>query len=137
MHGQPHIRSATECLLMRSVACQLHSLHTTHYSFPFIKAFPFLPKFPELFLFHKFVITTYEYQCVTGVLSLEVKRPGVILTTYLQLGPKLRMIGCTAYDPKYENGEWKSRTNRELEEISKGENIVKWIKGQRISRLGH
>jgi len=39
--------------------------------------------------------------------------------------------------PKYENGEWKSRTNRELEEINKGENIVKWIKRQRISYLGH
>ena len=32
------------------------------------------------------------------------------------------------YGPKYENGELKSRTNRELEEMSKGENIVKWIK---------
>jgi len=41
------------------------------------------------------------------------------------------------YGPKYENGEWKSRTNRELEEMSKGENVVKWIKGQRISWLGH
>jgi len=41
------------------------------------------------------------------------------------------------YGPKYENGEWKSRTNRELEEMSKGENIVKWIKGRRISWLGH
>jgi len=41
------------------------------------------------------------------------------------------------YGPKYENGEWKSQTNRELEEMSKGENIVKWIKGRRISRLGH
>ena len=41
------------------------------------------------------------------------------------------------YGPKYENGEWKSRTNRELEETSKGENMVKWIKGQRISWLGH
>jgi hypothetical protein len=41
------------------------------------------------------------------------------------------------YGPKYENGEWKSRTNRELEEMSKGENIVKWIKGQRITWLGH
>jgi hypothetical protein len=37
------------------------------------------------------------------------------------------------HGPKYENGEWKSRTNRELEEMSKGENIVKWIKGQRIN----
>ena len=43
----------------------------------------------------------------------------------------------TIYGPKYEDGEWKSRTNRELEELSKGENIVKWIKGQRISYLGH
>ena len=41
------------------------------------------------------------------------------------------------YGPNYENQEWKSRTNRELEEMSKGENIIKWIKGQRISWLGH
>ena len=39
--------------------------------------------------------------------------------------------------PKYENGEWKSRKNGELEEMSKGENTVKWIKEQRISWLGH
>jgi len=48
-----------------------------------------------------------------------------------------RKIFRRKYGPKYENGEWKSRTNRELEEMSKGENIVKWIKGQRISWLGH
>ena len=41
------------------------------------------------------------------------------------------------YGAKYGNGEWKSGTNRELEEMSKGEDIVKWIKGQRISWLGH
>jgi hypothetical protein len=29
------------------------------------------------------------------------------------------------------------RTNRELEVLSNGENIVKWIKGQRVSWLGH
>jgi hypothetical protein len=48
-----------------------------------------------------------------------------------------RKIFRRMYGPKYEDGEWKSRTNRELEELSKGENIVKWIKGQRISWLGH
>ena len=48
-----------------------------------------------------------------------------------------RKIFIRMYGPKYEDGEWKSRTNRELEELSKGENIVKWIKGQRISWLGH
>jgi len=48
-----------------------------------------------------------------------------------------RKIFRTLYGPKYENGEWKSRTNRELEEMSKGENIVKWIKWQRMSWLGY
>jgi len=48
-----------------------------------------------------------------------------------------RKIFRRIYDPKYENGEWKSRTNRELEEMNKGKNIIKWIKGQRISWLGH
>ena len=46
-----------------------------------------------------------------------------------------RKIFRKLHGPKYENGEWKSRTNRELEEMSKGENIVKWINGQRISWL--
>ena len=48
-----------------------------------------------------------------------------------------RKIFRRIYGPKYENGEWKRRTNRDLEEMSKGEHIVKWIKGQRISWLGH
>ena len=48
-----------------------------------------------------------------------------------------RKILSRIYDPKYENGEWKSRTNQELEEITKGENIVRWIKGQRIWWLSH
>jgi hypothetical protein len=48
-----------------------------------------------------------------------------------------RKIFRKMYGPKYENGERKSRTNRELEEMRKGENIVKWTKGQRISWLGH
>jgi hypothetical protein len=48
-----------------------------------------------------------------------------------------RKIFRTIYGPKYENGEWKSRTNRELEAMNGGENIVKCIKGQRLSWLGH
>ena len=48
-----------------------------------------------------------------------------------------RKIFRRMYGAKYENGKWKSGANRELEEMSKGENIVKWIKGQRISWLGH
>jgi hypothetical protein len=38
-------------------------------------------------------------------------------------GKKLRRVYGPV--PKYEDGEWKSRTNRALEEWSKGENIVK------------
>jgi hypothetical protein len=48
-----------------------------------------------------------------------------------------RKIFRRIYGPKYENGDWKSRTNWELEEMNEGENIVKWIKGQRINWLGH
>jgi len=48
-----------------------------------------------------------------------------------------RKIFRRIHVPKYENGEWKSRTYLQLEEMSKGEIIVKWIKGQRISWLGH
>jgi hypothetical protein len=48
-----------------------------------------------------------------------------------------RKIFRRIYGPKYENGERKSRMNRELEEMSKGESIVKWIQWQRISWLGH
>jgi hypothetical protein len=35
-----------------------------------------------------------------------------------------RKIFRRIYGPKYDNGEWKSRTNRELEDMSKRENIV-------------
>jgi len=41
------------------------------------------------------------------------------------------------YGLKYENLECKIRMNGELEEMSKEENIVKWIKGQRLSWLSH
>jgi len=36
-----------------------------------------------------------------------------------------RKIFRRIYGPKYENGEWKSRMNQELNEMNKGENIVK------------
>jgi len=39
-----------------------------------------------------------------------------------------RKIFRRIFGPKYENWEWKSRKNRELEEMSKGEYIAKWIK---------
>ena len=48
-----------------------------------------------------------------------------------------RKIFRRIYGLKYEDGEWKIRTNRGLEVSNKGENILKWIKGQRISWLGH
>jgi hypothetical protein len=41
-----------------------------------------------------------------------------------------RKIFRRIYGPKYEVGEWKIRMNRELEELNKGENIVKWKRGK-------
>jgi len=51
----------------------------------------------------------------------------------LSLGREMFRGICGA---KCGNGEWKCGTNRELEVMSEIENIVKWIKGQRISWLG-
>ena len=48
-----------------------------------------------------------------------------------------RKIFRRIYGPTCGNGEWKCRANRELEKMCKGESIVKWIKGKRISWLGH
>ena len=41
------------------------------------------------------------------------------------------------YGPVKENELWRIRRNNELEAIIKGENIVRFIKCQRIRRLGH
>ena len=46
-----------------------------------------------------------------------------------------RKVFRRIYCPKYGNGEWKNRTNRELEGMSKGENTVKWIKGQTYNKI--
>ena len=43
-----------------------------------------------------------------------------------------RKIFRRIYGPKHENGEWKSRTNRELEEMNKRENIVKRAKDKLV-----
>ena len=80
--------------------------------------------------------------CMDGCLIRPVVSYGVEVWTLTKKKEKAvqiyeRKILRRIYGPTYENGEWKSRTNRELEEMSKGENIVKWIKGQRISWLGH
>ena len=62
------------------------------------------------------------------------ERCGQTLVGNIEMG-NLCVIKCVCYKFMFE--EWKSRTNRELEEMSKGENIVKWIKRQRISWLVH
>ena len=48
-----------------------------------------------------------------------------VTVAYLILSSFKESMYQLIYCPKYENGEWKSRTIRELEEMSKGENIVK------------
>jgi len=70
-----------------------------------------------------------HYGC--GSMNISNLLPTVVIYIYIYI--YIRRI----YGPKYENGEWKSWTNRELEDMSKGENSLKWIKGQRISWLGH
>jgi hypothetical protein len=48
-----------------------------------------------------------------------------------------RKILRKIYGPVKENELWRIRRNDELEDITKGENIVRFIKSQRIRWLGH
>jgi hypothetical protein len=48
-----------------------------------------------------------------------------------------RKILRKIYGPVKENELWRIRRNKELEAIIKGENIVRFIKCQRIRWLGH
>jgi len=66
-----------------------------------------------------------------------LRAPRPVASEVLKVRTLHREIFIRIYGPKYGNGEWKSGTNQELEQICKGENIVKLIKGQRISWLGH
>jgi hypothetical protein len=48
-----------------------------------------------------------------------------------------RKILRKTYGPVKENGLWRIRRNDEIEAIIKGENIVRFIKSQRMRWLGH
>jgi hypothetical protein len=41
------------------------------------------------------------------------------------------------YGPVREDERWRIRSNRELEDILRGEDIVKFVKSQRLAWLGH
>jgi hypothetical protein len=47
-----------------------------------------------------------------------------------------RKIFRIIYGPKYEDGKWKIRTNRELEEINKGKKYSKMEKGAKDKLVG-
>jgi hypothetical protein len=48
-----------------------------------------------------------------------------------------RKVVRTIYGPVKEGERWRIRSNRELEEIIRGEDIVKFVKSQRLAWLGH
>jgi hypothetical protein len=86
-----------------------------------------LPRGTKILLYKTLIRPVVSYEAETWTMTKKEEQALLVLE---------RKIFRRIYGPKYEN-EWRTRTNRELEEMSKGVNIVKWIKGQRISWLGH
>ena len=99
------LRSTTYTLRPLQVMLWLaECLIITHLNIPFVHTY--LPR-------KLFYCCTYEAQ--TWMMKKEEQ-------ALLIFGRKMFRRIC---GPKYEDGEWKIRTNRELEELNKGENIVK------------
>jgi hypothetical protein len=48
-----------------------------------------------------------------------------------------RKILCKIFGPKYKGGNWYHRTNKELYELFKEEEVVKFIKLSRLRWAGH
>jgi hypothetical protein len=48
-----------------------------------------------------------------------------------------RKVVRRVYGPVREDERWRIRSNRELEDILRGEDIVKFVKSQRLAWLGH
>ena len=112
--------------------CELHVLQwavSLHTYFAAISLFRngFLYRATKILLYKTLIRPIVAYGAETWTMTKKEERALIFE----------RKISRRMYGPKFENGEWKSRTIRELEELNKGENIVKWIKGQRISWLGH
>ena len=84
----------------------------------------FLSKATKILLYKTLIRPIAIYEAETWTMTKKEEEALIIFE---------RKIFRKICGPKYEDGKWKSRTNRKLEELSKGKNIVKWIKGRRIS----
>jgi len=76
----------------------------------------FLSRATKILLYQTLIRPTVPYGAETGTMTKKEEQAVLIFE---------RKIFRRIYGPKYEDGEWKSRMNRELEEMSKGENIIK------------
>ena len=125
--GEDNVLRLCSCVLMFALMFILQKCALYYSSCAYLFLLMYLSR-----LFH-----ISSFPCHSCYFALHKIVSLLIFAVYFALIVLWRKIFRRIYGPKYENGEWKSRKNRELEEISKGENIVKWIKGQRISWLGH
>ena len=68
-------------------------------------------------------------------LKLGVKRLKETITNRLMVFDRksLRKI----FDPTYENGSWRMKTNQEMDKLTKHENIINFARAQSLGWYGH
>jgi len=87
-----------------------------------------ISKRAQLKLYYSVIRPTVTYSCEAWILKETIINKLLVFE---------RKIFRKIFDPNKENSIWRIKTNQELDEIIKRKSIIKFIRAQRLSWLGH
>ena len=82
----------------------------------------------KLKLYFSVIRPIVTYACETWILKEPITHRLMVFE---------RRILRTIFGPTYENGYWQIKTNHELDKIIKHENVINFVRAQRLGWLGH